>query len=79
TVVKTLSSGETHRYRVSIGAGQFIRMLAEQRDADLKITIIGTDGKQLAEVDIQSELNKTESACWLAEGEGNYQIVIATS
>lgn len=78
-IEKTLSSGETHRYRVSIGAGQFVRVLAQQQDADLKITIMGTAGKQLVEVDIVSELNKTESACWLAEEEGNYQIVIAAS
>jgi CHAT domain-containing protein/tetratricopeptide (TPR) repeat protein len=79
SIEKTLSSGETHRYSVSINAGQFVRVLAEQRDVDLKITINGTDGKQLAEVDLLSDLNTTESACWIAEKEGSYQIVVAAS
>ncbi|HQR31802.1 MAG TPA: CHAT domain-containing protein [Blastocatellia bacterium] len=76
---KNLSGSETHTYRVLLSAGQFIRVLAEQRGIDLKISISGTDGKALAEIDLASSTNETESACWIAETEGNYQITISAT
>src|SRR5438046_264805 len=50
-VEKTLAGGETHNYNVTAQAGQFLRVIVEQRGIDIKLTVFAPDGKQLLEVD----------------------------
>lgn len=76
---KNLSGGESHRYTVSFASGQFIRVVVEQRGLDVKIKLARKDGKQLAEIDLVSDVPGTESAFWLAESDIAYQIVISAS
>lgn len=78
-VEKNLSGNETQSYQASLASGQFIRILAEQQSVDVKIRLSGKDGKQLAEVDLVSGTPGTESACWIAEVEGSYQIAISAT
>ncbi len=78
-IEKNLSGGETHNYQISLKAGQFIRLLAEQRGLDVKIKLASKDGKQLVEVDLASDLAATESACWIAEADATYLVAISAS
>ncbi|MDX2044531.1 MAG: CHAT domain-containing tetratricopeptide repeat protein [Acidobacteriota bacterium] len=78
-IEKNLSGGETHNYQISLKAGQFIRLSAEQRGLDVKIRLAGKDGKQLVEVDLIPEMAANESACWISETDATYLIAISAS
>ena len=79
SVEKNLSNNETQSYQVSLASGQFMRVLAEQQSVDVKIRLVAKDGKQLAEIDLVSAVQGIESACWLADTEGSYQIAISAT
>src|SRR5215213_2019032 len=46
-----LSGGETHLYRVALGAGQYLRALVEQQGMDVSVALTDPGGKRLLEVD----------------------------
>jgi CHAT domain-containing protein/tetratricopeptide (TPR) repeat protein len=50
-VEQSISGGETHYYRVSLEAGQYLRLGLEQRGVDVVTTLIGRDGVPVIEVD----------------------------
>jgi CHAT domain-containing protein/Flp pilus assembly protein TadD len=75
-IERSLASGETHAYRVTLGAGQFLRVVADQGGIDVAIKIISPDGKPLTDVNLESDTKGRESAVWVIEGAGDYRIEI---
>jgi CHAT domain-containing protein/tetratricopeptide (TPR) repeat protein len=78
-IERELGGGETHAYRVTLGAGQFARVTAAQQGIDLSLSFAGPDGKPLAEVDLIGGTSGLEAACWIAEAAGDYRIEIAAA
>lgn len=76
-VERSLASGETHSYRVTLGVGQFMRVVAEQRGVDVAVKILSPDGKPLAEVNLNPDTKDKEDAVWVAENAGDYRIEIS--
>ncbi|MGE0129512.1 MAG: tetratricopeptide repeat protein [Blastocatellales bacterium] len=76
-VERSLTSGETHGYRVTLGSGQFIRIVAEQRGVDVAVKILSPDGKPLADVNLNPDTKDKEDAVWVAENAGDYRIEIS--
>lgn len=75
-IEKTLAGGETHNYRVTAQAEQFLRVVVEQRGIDIKLTIFGPDGKQLVEVDSPNGEQGPEAASLITTAPGDYRIEI---
>jgi CHAT domain-containing protein len=50
-VEQSISGGETHYYRVSLEAGQYLRLGLEQRGVEVVTTLIGRDDVPVIEVD----------------------------
>jgi CHAT domain-containing protein len=50
-VVRELKGGEQHTYQVSLSAGQYARIIVEQKGIDVVVALFGADGKSLLEVD----------------------------
>ncbi len=76
-VERSLASGETHSYRVTLGVGQFMRVVADQRGVDVAVKILSPDGKPLAEVNLNPDTKDKEDAVWVAENAGDYRIEIS--
>lgn len=50
-VAREMRGGEQHTYQVSLSAGQYLRMVLEQKGIDVVLAVLGADGKPLREVD----------------------------
>lgn len=77
-VERSLNGGETHSFLVTAQAGQFLSVSIEQRGIDVAVRFAGSDGKQLAEVNLAYGTSGTETACWIAETAGDYRIEIVS-
>jgi CHAT domain-containing protein/Tfp pilus assembly protein PilF len=50
-VAREMRGGEEHAYQVMLSAGQYARVVVEQKGIDVVLTLLGADGKPLLEVD----------------------------
>src|SRR5215471_10382769 len=50
-VERELKGEESHTYEISLEAGQYVNIVVDQRGVDVKVTVIGPDGKLLFEFD----------------------------
>src|SRR5215472_315042 len=87
-VERELAGGESHAYQVKLTAGQFIRVVVEQKGIDLTIAFVAPDGKQVVETDrssitfygtfptVTSIIFAQQSLSHEAETTGEYRIVI---
>jgi len=48
-VERELSGGQSHSYRLTLAAGQYLRVTVEERGIDLVVTLAGPDGQKIAE------------------------------
>ncbi|MGH9842708.1 MAG: tetratricopeptide repeat protein, partial [Blastocatellia bacterium] len=79
-VERGISGGQTHGYRIALGAGQFALVQVEQRGADVVLTAGGPDGKEFAVVDLRLGGMGVEPLAIVADGAGEYVFkVISTN
>ncbi len=50
-VAREMRGGEQHTYQVTLSAGQYARMVVDQKGIDVVLALLGADGKPLLEVD----------------------------
>ena len=50
-VAREMRGGEQHTYQVTLSAGQYARIVVEQKGIDVVLALLGADGKPLLEVD----------------------------
>ena len=74
SVERELKGGETHSYRVSLKANQFLHAVVEQKEIDVLIVLFGPDGKQISESDSPNDRWGTEPIVLLAPTAGDYRI-----
>jgi len=77
TIERELAGGKTHVYHLTLAAGQYLRVVAEQRGIDLQIAVLAPDGKELISVDYLSTLTGHEPVSVIAEAEGSYRLAIS--
>ena len=73
-VERGLKGGETHSYRISLEANQFLHAVVEQREIDVRIVLFGPEGKQISESDSPNDRWGTEPIVLLAPTTGEYRI-----
>ncbi|MGH9800718.1 MAG: tetratricopeptide repeat protein, partial [Blastocatellia bacterium] len=71
-----LKSSEVHRYLVEAVAGQFLRVLVEQRGIDVIVSLHAPNGDELLKVDSPGGGEGPESVSVVAEAQGSYQIKV---
>src|SRR5262249_39735790 len=59
-----------------LNAGQFVRVVVEQKGIDVALMLVGPDGKPLIESDLTGILGAREPLSYEAAAAGNYQIAI---
>jgi len=78
-IEKRLEGGEAHSYSLAINAGsagQFLRVVIEQRGIDVTVTLFAPDGQELLAVDSPNGEEGPEPVSWIAEASGNYRIEV---
>src|SRR5215510_5761984 len=76
SVERDITGGKTHTYQISLAAGQFLRVVVDQRTIDVALALMGPEGKPLIESDLTGIVGGRESLCFEAGLAGNYQILI---
>jgi CHAT domain-containing protein/uncharacterized protein HemY len=71
-----IEHGESHSYRITMAAGQYVRVVVQQQGNDLAVTIFHPDGRELAEVDSAHGQEGHEPISLIAEEDGNYQVQV---
>lgn len=72
----TMAGGETHRYRVTLGTGQYLRVVVEQQGIDVTVTLISPGGARLLEVDSPNASYGAEPLSAVVEESGEYTLEV---
>jgi CHAT domain-containing protein len=75
-VERELAGGQTHVYRVTVAAGQYLNVVVDQRGIDVVVRLFGPDNKELAKVDREYEFGP-EPVFILAESPGAYRCEVS--
>jgi erythromycin esterase len=75
-VERSLTGGESHGYLVPLKAGQFLHLVVDQRGIDVVVTLLGPDGKRIAEVDSPNGDNGPEPVQVVGTASGDYRLDI---
>jgi CHAT domain-containing protein/tetratricopeptide (TPR) repeat protein len=75
-IERELLEGQMHSYRLSLAAGDFLRVVAEQRGVNVGVAIFAPDGRQIAEVDNSNDPKGSEEVLLVADVAGEYQLKI---
>jgi len=73
-VEREIAGGETHAYRITLAAGQCLRVIVEQRSDDLIMTLYAPDGRQIGAYDCR--WSGAEPVSVIAAAAGNYRLTI---
>jgi CHAT domain-containing protein len=73
-IVRDLAGLQSHSYQMRLAAGQYVRVVVDQRGVDVVVKLIGADGKQIKEFDADSSVQGREIVSWVTEDAGNYRL-----
>ena len=76
SVERELKGGETHSFRISLTAGQYLYAVVEQQGIDVVTAVFGPDGKQLIESDSPNDRWGTEPVVLVAAMPGEYRVEV---
>ncbi len=73
-VKRDLSVGETHHYQVELKADQYARIVVEQMDIDVVVTVYGPDKRKLTTVDRPNGVRGRDEVSVIANADGIYVV-----
>src|SRR5438552_1322147 len=74
-VERQIAGGETHTYRITLHAGQFMRVVLEQKAIGVTLVLAAPDGKQVLEVNL-TPAGALESLSAEARASGDYRLTV---
>ncbi|HYJ90920.1 MAG TPA: hypothetical protein VEV84_06415, partial [Pyrinomonadaceae bacterium] len=77
SVAREIVGGQTHTYRISLTAGQFMRVVLEQQGIDVALALAAPDAKQLMEFNFTR--SGMESLSAEAAASGDYRLTVRPS
>jgi CHAT domain-containing protein len=69
-----MAGGQGHDYRITLSAGQFMKVIVEQRGIDVVVGLLGPDAKQIMEFDSEIRSQGQETVWQVAEVAGSYRL-----
>jgi CHAT domain-containing protein/tetratricopeptide (TPR) repeat protein len=75
-IERELGGGEYHTYRIALVAGQYARIMVEQRGIEVALTLFGPDDKALSEVDNQDGMQGPEVISLVAATSGRHRLEV---
>jgi CHAT domain-containing protein/Tfp pilus assembly protein PilF len=77
-LTRALSSGEVHRYLLSLSSGDYALLEVAQQGIDVAAVLRGPSGSEVVAVDTPTGPFSTEAVSVIAEEKGDYQLEIRT-
>lgn len=71
-----MNGGEAQLFRITVNAGQFLRVVVEQQGIDVAVTLVGPSQKRLLEMDSPNGNYGPEPISAVAEESGEYEIEV---
>ncbi len=75
SIDREIAGGESHTYQISLSAGQFVRVVAEQKAINVALVLAMPDSKQLVEMNL-TRAGGLESLSEEAATSGDYRLTI---
>ena len=76
-VERQLENGESHLYRLSLEAGQYLRVVVDQRGINVVVTLYGPNALKIVESDWSNTGSGREPASLIAEAAGDYRLEVS--
>lgn len=76
TVRRELAGGERHSFQITLAAGEYLHVIADQQGIDLVLRLSAPDGRQLVEMDSPNSTQGPEVAALIAEQPGVYRVEV---
>ena len=73
---RELAGGQTDGYQISLAAGQYLQISVEQRSSNVAVTLLGPDGKALAEADYDDDIHGQEMLSLVATAACHCQLQV---
>jgi CHAT domain-containing protein len=73
-IVRDMAGAQSHSYQMTLAAGQYVRVVVDQRGVDVVVKLIGPDGRQIKEFDADSSVQGREIVSWVTEEAGIYRL-----
>ena len=70
------AEAKKHIYEIHVDAGQFLHAVVEQLGIDVKLTLIGPDGKEITSMDSPNGKSGLEQISTITEASGNYRLKV---
>ncbi|HYG11829.1 MAG TPA: CHAT domain-containing protein [Pyrinomonadaceae bacterium] len=78
-LVRELSAGQMHTYRLTLNSGQFIRAVFDQRGLDVEVSLMDAGGRELLRVNNPVGAWGLEPVFFEVEESGQYTLVVRPS
>src|SRR5947207_15487072 len=75
SIKRDLAKGETHSYRITVDAGQYLNAVVNQEAIAVTVRIYGAGGRQLAEE--HGDLNGERRIFFVSVVSGEYRLVVS--
>ncbi len=75
-IERELVSGDVHWYEIALKAGQFLKVIVDQRGIDVVVELFGPDARQLSHVDSPNGASGPEVISVLAKTSGSYRLEV---
>ena len=75
-IEQELAGGGAHAYQLTLAAGQYLKVVVEQRGIDVAVTLFGPDGKLIFEFDREPRRQGQETLAQVAEVSGRYRLTV---
>src|SRR5262245_18909927 len=75
-IERELAGGQSHAYQITLSAGQFMKVIVEQRGIDVVVGLLGPDARQIMEFDSEIRSQGQETVWQVAEVAGSYRLNI---
>src|SRR5215813_1501879 len=74
-ILRELAGGASHSYQLALGAGQYARVVVDQRRINVAVSVFDPAGKNLAEVDM-FPIGDWETVSFVAEAADSYRLEV---
>jgi CHAT domain-containing protein/Tfp pilus assembly protein PilF len=76
SIERELGGGGRHAYRISLAKGHYIKVVVEQKGIDVVVTLFGTNGQMIAEVDSPNGTQGPEPIAVIVETSGDHRLEV---
>jgi erythromycin esterase len=77
-IERQLSSGETHAYKITLKAGQYLNAAVNQRGVDVVVRVFAPEGEKIADIDSPNGKQGDEPIALEAKATGTFRIEVSS-